>query len=530
MVKLAIFIFIAIIFSSGIGFTICPDWLKSRRAELPLCPEGNSIPENYPVGAVVVSDQGYFGRDSNFTVDFVAKTLSGAGPNIPLVLLPVSDETFEKIKSNINSLSIPAQQKARYLKSLAQIPSQSYMWQRDYFYSFINPTTGSPVLRTVVGYSRKASTDPEAVEKLVQATADCGFSMGEPLRNNFGKLVSGTYGGNIQMLPGGICALGTDGFESKKAWSDYADQFCQKGSDNRIEVPTSWLNIGHTDEIMKVVRNKTVAAPCDFSVVLASPRKATELLGRNLDRPFIKLPPAPNESPTSLLMLSRKNFHGMTELCKRFQDLKRTPGQTPTTPKAPTEPSRGVSKIYDSFFSSIAFADESTDDIGPKDCSKITNGEVLRLLQSDINFKTYNDLIQKEMDKLSQEVHKKLKKKLPQCNIDIVETPDLFLGGSGVRDNKITKLPKEMGWSILPNPTNSVSINDTLISSEPLNEAFREYLEEIYKNRGLNPEFVNTFDYSHRMGRGNLHCVTNTLHVCKPRALTGQKISSPDLN
>lgn len=44
-------------------------------------------------------------------------------------------------------------------------------------------------------------------------------------------------------------------------------------------------------------------------------------------------------------------------------------------------------------------------------------------------------------------------------------------------------------------------------------------MEEAYKKRGLKSEFVDTFDYAHE-GQGNLHCSTNTIHVCNPR---GQK-------
>ena len=73
------------------GENACPDWLMNRANNIPTCPEGGLVPETFPVGAVVVSDNGMRGKDSGFTADVVQKVLTASGNNNPLLILPVSD-------------------------------------------------------------------------------------------------------------------------------------------------------------------------------------------------------------------------------------------------------------------------------------------------------------------------------------------------------------------------------------------------------------------------------------------------------
>lgn len=84
--------------------------------------------------------------------------------------------------------------------------------------------------------------------------------------------------------------MGDDDFDSEE-WLLYADQICPAGSDNRIKVPTSFLSVGHTDELIKVfikvLRNNNFRPPCNFSIGISSPQKALDLLRRNPKLAFI---------------------------------------------------------------------------------------------------------------------------------------------------------------------------------------------------------------------------------------------------
>lgn len=117
-----------------------------------------------------------------------------------------------------------------------------------------------------------------------------------------------------------------------------------------------------------------------------------------------------------------------------------------------------------------------------KDCNLITNGEVYNIISKDGDLMTYNQLIQEKLNTLKLEIKKKLHKKLPTCNTDFIDAPDLFFGGKPVQisEGKF-ELPEGSASSILPSPANAITINDTVISPDPSNEAFRKYINKEYK-------------------------------------------------
>lgn len=439
--------------------------------------------------------------------------MRGAGENSPLIILPVSNETMERIRSRIDSLSVSQEQKDKWKASLLQVPARGYTWQQDYMQPFINPQTGQVVLREVQNYGRHG----DSFSRIAEATEACGFIQGPMLTND--RFVNGNMGGNIEALPAGICLLGDDNFESETKFTEYANQICSSNPGDRIKVPTSWLKVGHTDEIMKVVRNKNQNAPCDFSVVLASPKKGLELLRKNPQEQFLNFSPRSDSSARDLAVRRSNEYRGLRLLCrKNIEQRSRT--RNPEN-QGPTRPTRGVTKLFDlrNLMIPMAFAGVTVRGPSggePEDCSNMTNDEMYRLFTQDEELKDYNELVQTHMDSLRTEIQSKIKNKLPQCNIDFIEAPDLFFGGQIVQGRNGKELPNGMGLSILPNPTNAISVNDTIISPDPSNAAFKKHLEEEYRKRGLNPEFVDTFDYAHQ-GDGNLHCSTNTIHICRPR-------------
>ncbi len=487
----------------------CPDWIKKRSTSLPECPSDNTIlPEIFPTAAVVVSDRGFL-DDPSFTPSFVEKVLNSSTKNIPLIVLPVSDNTISRIKNHIDSLNISPQQKKQWKSKLIQVPAQSYTWQQDYFEAFVDQS-GQPVLRPVEGYPRVGGF----LEKIAKATQECGFKLGAPLKT--GSLKNGHMGGNIEGFPGGFCLLGDDHFKNHQEWSDYTRQFCGSNLENKIKVPTNWLFIGHTDEIMKVVKNNNLKAPCNFSIALASPRKAIELLKIAPTKSFLEFPKNRTHSGKGLAISRSKVHRGLKKLCKVISNL----SDKYNSPDSPIKP-KGVTEYYFQIINFLVNSAHAQLSYKKKhkqiDCSEITNHQVLKALSENDSLKIYNELIQQKMDNLKSKLKLKLQERLPQCKPDFIEVPDLFFGGEPVHlKNSKYELPQGMGLSILPNPTNSVSIGNTVITPEPGNSLFKKYIATEYTQRGIKPDFVDTFDYAH-MGRGNLHCATHTIHICKLR-------------
>ncbi len=506
-----------IVGAKAIGSTVCPDWLMKRPVDLPTCPQGGLVPENYPVAAVVLSDvNGGSFLDSRFTADVVERILIAADvERIPLLILPVSNLTFEAVKARIDQLPIDSRVKQKYKAALLQLPVRGYVWQQDYMQSFVDPKSGQIILREVENYRRHG----QSFGKLVEATNACGFQEGPKLQTTGADFLTGYSAGNIETLPEGICLLGDDHFSTKQRWEDYANQFCIGGADNRIQVPTSWLYIGHTDEIMKVVPNNKAKAPCNFSVVLASPKKAIELLKEKPKDKFMDFSFGRGGTPIELAN-KRGNSSGIQSFCREIKN-QGLDFQPKYKKNNDSESPSGMTKLlnFQSLLIGKAIAKESSlggDFQEAKDCVSITNGEVYDVLTSGGALGIYNQMVQKKMDALKLEVHTKLKRKLPQCTPDFLEVPNVFFGARPIKkENGQYELPTAKGLSVLPNPTNGIAINNTIISPDPSSSVFRNYLQEQYRQRGLKSEFVDTFDYAHQF-KGNLHCATNTIHICNP--------------
>ena len=528
----------------------CPDWV-SQRNNLPVCPPSGIVPEINPIAALVVSDQGYIGagsgyedagRDSGFTSDVVIKALTGAGDKLPMIILPAESATYSRIISDIDSLKISEEKKRKFKRSILHVPlKQGFTWQQDYMQSAVDPKTGQLQFREVESYRRLKSRNSEnQFAAISEALKKCGVASGpslkpaisEPDRAKREVMRGGEMGGNIEALPGGICVLGDDHFKGQE-WEEYSKEACPNTpKDKIVKAPTFWLNVGHSDEIMKVVRNKGKKEPCNFTVTIASPKKALELLRQSPNEVFADFS---NSNVQSQSVRTKRRFEqadALITLCDRTREIRRLQREAPPKNQPGPAPSGGgktVSQMYHPLLQIligeanagvelVSTVDTNTAQVKETiDCEKITNGEVARVISEDPELRDYNNEIQKQMDMLKNDVYAKLKSAMPPtCNPEIIEVPNLFYGGSVVTDDNGNKsLPNQLGNSFLPNPTNAISINNTIISPDPGNAAFKRYLEAEYKKRGQNPQFVDTFDYAHQ-GYGNLHCSTNTLHICKP--------------
>lgn len=513
----------------------CPDFLSRYREGAPECPASGLVPETNPVGAIVVSDSGYSnsrskftagGIEPGFTADVVVATLMGAGERTPLIILPVTDETMNTIRVRVNQLRVTRETRQRFMQALRQVPTPGYTWQQDYMQAVVDPRTGQIAFREVVGYSQGQRLKREVFNpQLTNEFNQCGIRVGDPLIPQEG-IRGGHMGGNIEALPGGICLLGRDTL-SRTQWSNYMRQVCRTSApDTRIEVPTDWLQVGHTDEILKTVRNNNRPPPCNFSVAVASPDKGVELLLRRPNEPFMSFPNPRGGTPRETAARRVSSYEGLMEICDKVMTLRNGGGPlpSPAPQQGPTpEPSgsgRGVSLNFNLqmlLLGSNAVASDSPPD--RSQCTNMTNREVAQVLTQDPDLSRLNNIIQERMNGLKRDITEKISRRIPGCTPDFLEMPDVFFGASPVRQaNGTYTLPTDPGriLSVLPNPTNAISVNDTVISPEPGNSAFKDYIVQEYEGRKLTPRFVDTFDYAH-MGSGNLHCSTNTVHLCSPR-------------
>lgn len=486
----------------------CPEWIRNRAASFPLCSASGLVSENHPLAVITVSDLGRSGKDSGFTADVVEKVLRNSPETPPLILLPVSDQTLTLVRDRILSLAIDQKQKNKYLKSLQQVPADSYTWQQDFLQPTVNPKTGQVILRSIDSYDRGKPSS----QAIVDAVKDCGFTAGPAIR---AKNSENRYmGGNIESLPGGICVIGNQGFEGKD-WAQLADQVCGSNPEDRIQAPSQWLFSGHADDLVHVIRNPKREAPCDFSLVVASPTKALELLQENPNDVFFDTSGARGNSKQ--LAIERSNQErNFRDLCHRVRDLRYLPSDEQVTP---AENAKGFSLWF--LLQSWAWAQDKKIipplGVDLQFCSRIKNAQVSELFRRDPSLRQAVALIEDELKAFRQDIQDKLKKKFPKCETDFIDAPVLYIGKLAQSGAGVTKLPEGF-TSVLPNPVNGITVNDAFLSPDPANTAFKKYLKGEYGRRGVATEFVDSFDYGHR-GKGNLHCATNSIHLCRPSGL-----------
>ncbi len=565
--------------AQSIDLSGCPSWLNSN--DVPLCPEGDNttLPTTYPAMAYVVSDDPIKKTSSSqeFTAKFVLDTLIASGDRIPQILMPVSEETFNYVKSkieaytNVNPLACyntrgkgieickNRHKKKQWLDALVRIQGTSFTWQQDHMEPFFNPQTGRPVLREIRDYSQARGMNMSLNSEGSQNTnGTCGLiQYGEKLppesEQNY-QIRNGHYGGNIEALPGGLCLRG-----NTQDWEGFAEHYCGSKS-NDVVVDVSWLTVGHVDEVVGVIPNKKAKPPCDFAVAVSSPKKAIELMKKNSNEKFISFFSNDPNADLSRTATERSRTSSMDAICNLAENFERAK-QRRVRPREQSPDrkgrERGAQKLGFNFDSIInlflgeAYAgaslktrsiesreEDNTLDIDEyytdgcpgtqrADLTGITNGQLAGAIEDDENASALNYLVQKKMDKAKVDMRTKLKERLPKCNIEFIDVPDLFLRGQAVKIEGAPnnapieerfELPKGVMVSLLPNATNLVVVEDTLVAPDPQSATFRDYLSDTYQNKlGLKYQNIDTYDYCHR-GQGNLHCSTNAIRTCRPRA------------
>lgn len=483
---------------------------------VPLCPEGrtNILDERYPVVAAVVSDAKSDGDFAvKYVVDFVQKVLQSSPDSPPKILMPVTESTFDEVVANINRVQKDKVIRAKWLAALKRVNSDMIRWQQDYFEAF-SDSQGKITVKQFDKYDRVL---PSAVSKLVAASGICEVTQGDHLTSRSDE-VSGMYGGNLEPLPSGLCAFGDDHFLHENHWKAYAKQICDGDESRILKVPTYWLAVGHSDEILKTIPDAAKSEPCNYSFAISSPDKALELLKANPEDRFI-------DKPKSALSeyANYNDFWVLNEICKAYLERKKIEYKYPSAEQPPAQLESAMPISRD-------IASQQTSALSPRPspsplqhlCQNLKNKDIYELFANSREYKDYTQLVQKEMNGLKANLTAKMKAKSPECGVDFIDVPQLFVfdGAKIVKpdrhDSSTWRLPKEFGRSVLPNPTNSFAINNTLIAPDPYNKSFRKYLTEEYAKRGQKAEYIDTFDYTHIQG-GNVHCASHEIRGCRPR-------------
>lgn len=519
----------------------CPSTAWASHSNIQACPTSGStiLPENYPALAYVISDQpsGSFPSESARSVPekMILSILTHSNPDqLPLILFPSSEASWERVQHAIHQATRGQPQlRKKYLSTLRKVPqTSSYTWQQDYFESFFDPKSGLPVVRGYDAYFNSFNGIQRGVlNDLIQsANQGCrSFQSGSDLKYELLKKIprqnsNAGAGGNIEGLPGGLCLFGN------KQTPEYARQYCAPDS-NHVQIDTSWLRVGHVDEIIHVHQNPKAKPPCNFTLSITSPALALDLLKKNSNQKFFQFfsntPLAPD---TENEFRARMEEYPLNMFCADLRDFlknktkEQSPGFENSPDHVPTRVRPAAKWIPDFqwLIQKNAYADivvKKKSDSFSFDCKEITNGEVAEFLDSSQGeIAKLNRKIQQSLEDSQKAISEKIKKRLPQCQIDWVLLPNIYGGGNVVEldDGNTTELPYGKIHSILPNMTNGLNVGeDAYIAPHPHHASFAQYTELAFRQAGIQTLWVDSWKFAH-IGGGNIHCATHQIPVCRP--------------
>lgn len=536
------FFLLLLMASSKANALVCPN-----KENIPLCPQNGItlLDETYPTQAFLISDYPQINSEEGRTTsqNFINKIIkSYEFENVPQMMLMVEtsgeftdfkDNTKEELIKN----KVSPEKIEKILAQLTHVPINNYPWQQDWFEAFVDLKTGTPIIKQMGSYGR---IEDDAGERVKKAGMMCNIESGKKLEENFNfyskdqrtanrSLPGGEMGGNVEGAPGGFCLIGDNLGKS------VAMQVCNE-EDNIIQLQTSWLLVGHVDEVFKIIPTQFKDGrplECEFTLMSASPKKALELMK---DPKLGKLPFTEFNNPDSdpeEMRYSRTDTRevGNFFLCQYIEEaIRNRPEPTSVLPAV-----RSV--LMKILFNNEALADEASmqaflkeithdykkmsafKDSCSKNFDKVTNFELQAVMQTDSNFLKLNSAIDKSMQKDRELIKNKILSRLPQCTkwYSDIEVPNLFYGDMPIEkaNGKIELSRPGSSRSFLPNPTNSVLMNKTITFPNTGNQLFNNYLSEEITKKKMKVDFISTWDYAH-VGDGNIHCASHSITHCRP--------------
>lgn len=516
----------------------------------PLCPQNGItlLDETYPTQSFLISNAPFIPTKEarGVTRKFIYKIIDNYNyENVPQILISVGnviefDALVATTRAGLVAKKIDPKKIEKIIDQMTFVQAPNYAWQQDWFESFVDLKTGAPVIRQIDSYPRVPIDNGQI---LSNAGVSCNIKEGpriigdypddimtdpRPTNQTFG---SGEMGGNIEGAPGGFCLIGDN--QGKK----FTDQICGS-ADNVIQLQTSWLEVGHVDEIFKIIPtqyNDGRPKECEFSLMAASPKKALELMkSDNGTNPFIDFTNPDYDLDEAKDSRSYLGLAGNSIICKYTEDILKNKSD-------PNDMKPAVKAVFYKILFGISIAEAANSkfnlktifspnynqnkDIGKfnnlcaRNIDKISNFEIQEMMLEDPEFMKLNNTIAESIESDKAIIKNKILSRLPQCAkyYNELEVPNIFYGTQPIisTDGKL-KLPRPGAInSFLPNPTNSVLMNKTVTFPNTGNLMFNKYLKEEIEKKKMKADFISTWDYAH-LGKGNIHCSSHSLPYCRP--------------
>lgn len=516
----------------------------------PLCPQNGItlLDETYPTQSFLISNAPYISTKEarGLTRKFIYKIIDNYDyENVPQIFISVdSVSEFRALvattKASLVAKKLDPKKIENIIDQMTFVQTPNYPWQQDWFESFVDLKTGTPIVRQIDSYPRVLKDNGKV---LSDAGISCNVKEGARIMGDYPAddktdarttnqtFGSGEMGGNIEGAPGGFCLVGDN--QGKK----FTDQICG-GADNVIQLQTSWLEVGHVDELFKIIPtqfNDGRPKECEFSLMAASPKKALELMkSDNGKTPFIDFTNPDYDPSEAIDSRSYKGLAGNAIICKYAEDVMKNKSNSIDIKPAvkavfykilfgvsiaeASDAKYDIKKIFSSEYNqNLDIVKFNT--LCAQNIDKVSTFEIQAMMLEDPDFMKLNNTIAESIESDKAKIKNKILSRLPQCAqyYNELEVPNVFHGTQPIisTDGKF-KLPRPgITNSFLPNPTNSVLMNKTVTFPDTGNLVFNKYLKEEMAKKKMKADFISTWDYAH-LGKGNIHCSSHSLPYCRP--------------
>lgn len=482
------------------------------------------IPEYHQVKRVFISEVPAvkaYNSSPKYVAEFIQSVWQASPKKLVKIHLTTTEQGFQEVKKilfkqnswlnekNINGL----------IKVIKASNTDSIIpWQRDYF-KFIHLDNQNHLTYLSIY---------DAVQEFKQGTARSRFNaikeslpnlkthevglMTNKLQNNLvavpmsGEL-TGLLGGNIEPFIEDSFMLGTRGL-TENEWKSYSRNLCPK-KNMAIKVDTDWLQVGHVDEIIKVIKAKN-NKPCGWTILYPDTGLAMQLLNAKANEHFIDYPnkiltACPSTNPKCM------NHLDLIKLC-------------------------GFSKYLDRSFKVPEKFNDKSKQLGLVPCDQLKYSFIESLL-SYTTLRKYNTIIQEKINTIVSDLKNKASTLQPQCksfdfvpipalyyNLDLLSQDIMYIANSQ-EEQRYMAIQKKIdettsgviykfkASNVFPNVINNLQIENTLIAPYPYNQLLQKYFSENMTKRGFKVHSLDTLFFGH-IGQGDVHCTTNAEAHC----------------
>lgn len=234
----------------------------SAKAQCPV--DQSTFSMVYPPKIIFLSEDITSKSPQDVPFEIAKAILNEFADSSPKILFVGTKNTFSAIKSNLTKY-LDASLVDKKLILYETLPAQ---FQQDVFETFYQDQDKSIIIRQFQGYTPK--NKGPSLDKLfkILAIENIKMKLGDPI-SQYDAWITGV-GGNVESTSFGWNLLGSGEFSKKNAKSFAANLFPR--SKSTLILDTSWLALGHIDEVLVEIKSKKESGACESTILINSPK------------------------------------------------------------------------------------------------------------------------------------------------------------------------------------------------------------------------------------------------------------------